>query len=72
MEDASAISSLALFPAVPACSLSSIMNKFTEAFLCLSFSCLKEGAVFWPVRQMVERQGELKFAFFHTSLTEYD
>lgn len=48
------------------------MNKFTEAFLCLSFSCLKEGAVFWPVRQMVERQGELKFAFFHTSLTEYD
>ena len=71
VEDASAIFSLISFPVVPISLLNSIMNEFAGAFLLLSFSCLK-GAVFWSMRQMVERQGELKFTFFHTSLTEYD
>lgn len=71
MEDASAIFNLISLPVVPISLLNSIMNEFTGAFLLLSSGCLK-GAVFWSMRQMVERQGELKFTFFHTCLTEYD
>lgn len=62
---------LFLFPAVPISLLNSIMNEFTGAFLLLSFSCLK-GAVFWSVRQMIEKQGELKFTFFSPCPAEYD
>lgn len=62
---------LFLFPAVPISLLNSIMNEFTGAFLLLSFSCLK-GAVFWSMRQMIEKQGELKFTFFSPCLAEYD
>lgn len=69
VEDASAIVNLLSFPVVPIRLLNSIMNEFTGVLL--SFGCLK-GAIFWSMRQMAERQGELKFTFFPTCLTEYD
>lgn len=71
MEDASAIFNLISFPVGPIGLLNGIMNEFTGVSLLLSFAGLK-GAIFWSMRQTVERQGELKFTFFHTCLTEYD